>query len=155
VREKQMASAELLPFAQAVVARCRRAGALVVVNGDIALATCSAADGVHLPAAQLLAAKARPAVEWCGASCHDARELQHAVRLALDYVLLGPVLPTLSHPGAPTLGWERFTRLIERYPLPVLAVGGMGPAQLQTAWRAGAHGVAMLRGAWGRFRNGS
>jgi 8-oxo-dGTP diphosphatase len=155
VREKQMASAQLLPFAQAVVARCRRAGALAVVNGDIALARSSAADGVHLPAAQLLAANSRPAVEWCGASCHDVGELEHAARLELDYVLLGPVLPTLSHPGAPTLGWEHFTRLIERYSLPVLAVGGMGPAQLQTAWRAGAHGVAMLRAAWGQFRNRS
>jgi 8-oxo-dGTP diphosphatase len=53
-----------------------------------------------------------------------------------------------SHPGVPTLGWEEFARLIRDYPLPVYALGGLKRADLEAAWRSGAHGIAMMRGAW-------
>jgi Thiamine monophosphate synthase len=46
------------------------------------------------------------------------------------------------------MGWEAFSNLIEDYPLPVYALGGMSPSHLNQAWRAGAHGVAMLREIW-------
>jgi 8-oxo-dGTP diphosphatase len=148
VREKQMPARSLLAFARQVVARCHAAGARVLINGDAGVARACGADGLHLPAAQLLASDARPDAALCGASCHDARELRRAAALALDYALLGPVLPTLSHPGAPALGWAGFTEVTAHYPLPVFAIGGLQPAQLDEAWRAGAHGIAMLRGAW-------
>ncbi|MEN6585502.1 MAG: thiamine phosphate synthase, partial [Sulfuricella sp.] len=96
----------------------------------------------------LMSLEVRPQVGLVGASCHSADELARAAELGLDYVLLGAVLPTLSHPGAPALGWEAFAALIGDYPLPVYALGGMCPDHLETAWSAGAHGIAMLRGAW-------
>jgi 8-oxo-dGTP diphosphatase len=74
--------------------------------------------------------------------------MDHAAHLGLDYVVLGPVLPTLSHPGASTLGWERFAAYVRNYPLPVYAIGGLSDDLLQTAWEHGAHGIAMLRGVW-------
>jgi len=61
---------------------------------------------------------------------------------------LGPLHETTTHPGAPTLGWERFAELTKDYPLPVYAVGGLLKRDLQIAWTAGAHGVAAIRGAW-------
>ena len=66
----------------------------------------------------------------------------------LDLVVLGPVRDTPTHPAARTLGWERFSSLIADYPLPVYALGGLRVADLQDAWRAGAHGIAGIRGAW-------
>jgi 8-oxo-dGTP diphosphatase len=47
-----------------------------------------------------------------------------------------------------TLGWDRFARLVEDYPLPVFALGGIRPDDLAVAWSRGAHGIAMMRGAW-------
>jgi 8-oxo-dGTP diphosphatase len=46
------------------------------------------------------------------------------------------------------MGWEAFARLAADYPLPVYALGGMRHENLPAAWNAGAHGVAMMRGAW-------
>jgi 8-oxo-dGTP diphosphatase len=66
----------------------------------------------------------------------------------LDHVVLGPVRPTLSHPGAAVLGWERFAALTQDYALPVFALGGLRGTDPELAWGAGAHGVAMLRGSW-------
>ena len=63
-------------------------------------------------------------------------------------MVVGPVTETASHPGAPVLGWDRLAALLADYPLPAYAIGGLAAADLPLAWRAGAHGVAAIRGAW-------
>ena len=62
--------------------------------------------------------------------------------------MLGPVKATASHPGAELLGWDGFRRIAEAASIPVYAIGGLRPADLDDARRAGAHGLAMIRGAW-------
>jgi 8-oxo-dGTP diphosphatase len=91
---------------------------------------------------------ARPARPLVAASCHDARELAQAMRLAFDFVLLGPVRATPSHPGAQTLGWAGFGALARGASLPVYAIGGMRPDDLDAARQHGAHGLAMITGSW-------
>lgn len=148
VREKNMAQDALCSFAKEVVALAQRYGARVLVNGDVGLAHEAGADGIHLPSAQLMNLSARPDIGWCGASCHNAEELFRAEQLGVDFVVLGPVLPTLSHPelASTVLGWRKFAALIRDYPLPVYALGGMRPEDLTTAWEFGGHGIAMMRG---------
>ena len=148
VREREMAATQLLSFATEVAKRCQAAGAQVVINGSIDLARACGADGVHLPARELMVAEQRSDIPLCGASCHDDVELAHAARLALDYVVLGPVLSTPSHPQHRPMGWSHFSELIRNFPLPVYAIGGMSEERLESAWQSGAHGIAMLRAAW-------
>ena len=148
VREKALDDDALCALVSRAGALARNPHAKVLVNADPALAARSGADGVHLTAARLMAAATRPDCGLVGASCHDARELAHAAALGLDFVVVGPVAQTESHPGARTLGWERFSELIADYPLPVYAIGGLGTADLHPAWAAGAHGIAAIRGAW-------
>ena len=123
-------------------------GAIVVVNGDLARAQVVGADGVHLSAAALAATAVRPACEWVGASCHDRSELELAAALGVDYAVLGSVLPTPTHPGQQGMGWGVFETLIQGLPMPVFALGGVGPCAMDTARRAGAHGFAAIRGVW-------
>ncbi|MBS4098468.1 MAG: Nudix family hydrolase [Sulfuricella sp.] len=149
VREKGMAPGELAAFSAEVVRRAHAHGARVLVNGDVAVARASGADGVHLPARQLMALEARPEVAWCAASTHNAAELQRAAQLGVDFAVLSPVNPTLSHPGAPLLGWDGFAALAAGMPFPIYALGGMRCADLPAALQAGAHGIAMMREAWG------
>jgi 8-oxo-dGTP diphosphatase len=66
----------------------------------------------------------------------------------VDFVVLSPVLPTQSHPGAATLGWERFAQLCLDMPMPVFALGGMRADMTNTAMLHSAHGVALLSGIW-------
>ncbi len=148
VREKAMGDDELCRFANEVVLLARSHGARVLVNGSPELAAAAGADGVHMTAARLMRCAQRPVVGWCAASCHNDAELQRARDLGLDFVVLGPLAATPSHPGAPALGWTRFAELIGDYPLPVYALGGMRGSDLQQARQHGAHGLAMLRGAW-------
>ena len=148
VRERDMAPDELEQFACQVVEIARPYGARVLVNGDAALALRAGADGVHLQARQLMALSAPPPTGLWAASCHDSDELARAAALGADFVALSPVLPTTSHPGAPGIGWEKFSGLIRDYPLPVYALGGMKPGSLETAMQHGAHGIALLGAIW-------
>ena len=119
---------------------------IVLVNDDEALARDVGADGVHLSSTRLMDIEQRPDFTWVAASCHNEQELARAASLAIDFALLSPVLPTVSHPDIPAIGWPEFARQIERCPLPVFALGGMKPELLGTARMHGAHGVALLRG---------
>ncbi|UCH47925.1 MAG: Nudix family hydrolase [Betaproteobacteria bacterium] len=148
VREKHFDPSRLERFAREVVSRCHQFGAIVLVNGDAALADATGADGVHLTAKRLMEATSRPDLPWCAASCHDRQEIEHAESLELDFVVLGPVKVTASHPDARPLGWQRFQSLAADVSIPVYALGGMRSTDLEAAWRNGAHGVAMLSGAW-------
>lgn len=148
VREKAMSEPDLRRFAAEVVRRAHESGARVVINSNVVLAREAGADGVQLNSPQLMALTTRPEVALVGASCHDRRELERAAELGLDFAVLSPVQPTLSHPGAPVLGWDGFASLVEGLPMPVYALGGVSGPDLGDAWRHGAHGVAMLRGAW-------
>ncbi|SRR5690554_5663669 len=132
------------------VARCRRAGAISLYNGTPDEAVAVGADGVHLSAARLRALTGRPSLRWVAASCHDAEELRLAEQRGADFVVLSPVQPTTSHPGAVPLGWSRFAELVRDYPAPVYALGGVGEGELGQALRCRAQGIAAIRALWGR-----
>jgi 8-oxo-dGTP diphosphatase len=148
LREKNLSRDALRELAQRVVALAHAHGVRVLLNGDVELAQEVGADGVQLTGAQLAQLSERPAVDWCAASCHSAEELRRAEALGCDFVLLSPVLPTKSHPGAPHLGWENFSAIAAGSTIPVYALGGLTHDDMQTAWQHGAHGIALLRQAW-------
>jgi 8-oxo-dGTP diphosphatase len=135
-------------FAREVVARAHRVGAKVLINDDAGLAQTVGADGVHVRARSLMAMAVRPPGLLTAASCHSAGELAHAMRLELDFIVLGPVMPTPSHPGARTLGWAGFAALARGASVPIFAIGGLRRQDLESAWRHGAHGLAMISGSW-------
>ncbi len=81
-----------------------------------------------------------------GVSAHTPQDLSAARALDADFVVLGHVLDTPSHPGEPGMGWDAFAALAAQAGLPVLAIGGMSDSLIETAWRHGAHGIAGIRG---------
>lgn len=149
LRLPNLARDALRPLAQALAARCRAAGADLLVNADIELAR-ELGVGVHLRAAQLATFESRPlpAGSWVAASCHDAVELARAAELGADFATLSPLRSTASHPGALALGWARFAALVEASALPVYALGGVGPEDLALSRVAGAQGVAGIGAFW-------
>jgi len=150
LRAKALPPSELVALARRAAEVCHARGACLLINSDPALLEASGADGVHLDSARLLTAEARPVPTrvWLAASCHDARELDHAERIGADFAVLSPIAATASHPGARPMGWQRFEQLVERVNLPVFALGGMGLEDLEPAWQHGGQGVAAVRALW-------
>ena len=146
VREKGMDRQKLQHLLSRALARAAPFGSRVVVNSDCG--TLPQCDGAHLTSAALMAAASRPEGALVGASCHDAKELDKAAQLGLDYAVVGPVRQTPSHPGATPIGWEKFAALGADRPMPIYAIGGLARADLPEARRHGAHGVALLSAAF-------
>lgn len=140
VRDKAFPERDLL--ISELKEKAARHGARILVNSG------PSADGIHYTAAQLMKLKARPLPVLSGASCHTVQELGHAMAIGLDFAVLGPVLPTATHPRAKTLGWDGFTRIAENASIPVYAIGGLRREDMDEAREAGAHGLAMIRGSW-------
>lgn len=150
LRAPELAPAAYAHLAREVVNLCRQHGTRVVLNADAELAVELEADGVHLNSARLAGIECQPLPRGflCGASCHDAVQIHCAQDLGLDYLVLGPVLSTPSHPQAEPLGWEGFERFAALSTLPVYAIGGLSAAQLGKVRDLGGYGVAGIRGFW-------
>jgi 8-oxo-dGTP diphosphatase len=144
VRDKDLP--DRTAFAHQVIELAHQHGAKVLVNG----APLPGGDGIHFTAQQLMGLKERPKGGLAAASCHAREELERAMKLELDFAVLGPVMPTASHDGAATLGWDGFATIARGASIPVYAIGGMRGEKIEDAWRAGAHGLAMISGAWDR-----
>ena len=149
LRSHVLASDALRTLAVATLERCRAAGAELLINADVELAR-ALGIGVHLRAAQLMELSERPlpAKFAVAASCHDADELRRAEKIGVDFVALGPVAVTASHPDRAPLGWKDFARLREQVALPIYALGGMVVGDIAHARANGAQGIAAIRGLW-------
>ena len=162
-------AAELAPIA-------RRAGSWLVVNGRPDVALAAGARAVQLGRAALGVRETRRMVAVCagrraavggpgaargpgaagelaiGASVHDAEEALRATRAGADYLVLGTIYATPSHPGVEGGGPEAVAavrrRLASDHPPPILAIGGVRADRIEALLEAGAYGVVVGRAVW-------
>ncbi len=160
LRQPLLQPEQSLPLLQQISARCHQRAAGIVCNSElIALGqrhhSNLAIDGRHLCAAELSAAGSDGDLsDWrrqhpqalLGAACHDHNDLHLAQQAGCDYALLGPVKPTASHPERAAMGWRQLQILSETTAMPLYAVGGLQPADLDQARAHGAYGIAGMRG---------
>ncbi len=130
---------------------CTSAGAELLVNATPELALRAGAAGVHLNSQRLRQTLTRPlpAASWVAASCHDLDELRHAALIGVDFCVLSPVRKPTGKDGM-ALGWERFSDLVGKLPIPVYALGGMKLSDLEQARQYGAQGIALISDVWSR-----
>jgi thiamine-phosphate pyrophosphorylase len=149
VRAKGLADADLLAFTGVVIDAVRPHGATVVVNDRVDVALAAGADGVHLGRGDLPVATARRLAPGLvvGATCRDRAQAEAAARDGADYAGFGPVFATTSKTGLPEpLGLDAVAAAAGA--LPLVAIGGIGPATAREARDAGAHGVAVIGAIW-------
>ncbi|MBL6078034.1 thiamine phosphate synthase [Belnapia sp. T18] len=114
----------------AAIARRRRLRLLVGGDGRLALRLGA---GLHLPDREGVAGllpflRARRGRHLLlTAAVHGRPGLARARRLAVDAVVVSPVFPTRSHPGARGLGPLRWAGLARQAGRPAIALGGVGP----------------------------
>ena len=116
---------------------------------DVALAVPCA--GVHLGHGSLPvdAARALNPLWWIGRSVHDLAEAEAATLSGADYLVVGPVFETASHPGRAPLGLETVNAIVAAAgEVPVIAIGGISAERVQAVRQSGAYGVAAIRALW-------
>jgi thiamine-phosphate diphosphorylase len=121
----------------------------LLVNGRADLALAAGADGVHLPAEGVPTAALRRhfgSALLIGRSTHTLDEVAREAVSGADYVTFGPVF---ASPGKGTpVGLDALAEAAAfgaRFGMPVLALGGVGVAELPRVAAAGASGAAGIR----------
>ncbi len=137
-----------LDLARTLGAAAEGTNSRLFVNDRLDVARIVRAWGVHLPGAGFPLAEARRLLETTvviGRSVHSAEAARRAHDEGADYVFLGPIWETASHPGASALGPGAIS---EAAPARVIAIGGIDLKRARTCRAAGAYGVAVISAVW-------
>lgn len=149
LREKDLATRELLELAAAAVEASRGSATRIVINDRLDIAMAIGAHGVHLggQSAPVEAVRRNVGPDFLiGASCHSLDQALKSEAGGADYLLLGPVFDTPSKRryGLP-LGLNKFSQVVQRIKIPVLALGGIRVERVRVCLEAGAAGIAAIR----------
>lgn len=153
LREKDLPTRPLLELARELRAAIEPRAQLIV-NGRADVAVAAGAAGVHLPADGLPSEGARAALgpaAMVGRAVHSAEEARALATEDLDYVQLGTIFDSRSHPQGPTIGVEA-VRQAASCGVPVLGIGGITVGNAASVIQAGAHGVAVISAILGQPR---
>jgi thiamine-phosphate pyrophosphorylase len=147
LREKDLPAGEQIALARRLAALAEPFGATLILHGDPALAREAGLAGVHLPSranvegTRFMMGKSM----WLSVSAHDLNEVLTAAAGGADAVTLSPIFLTASKPGyGPALGLHRLAEAATASPIPVIALGGIGPGNAAACLAAGAAAVAVM-----------
>lgn len=146
LREKNHPAGKLLALARELRA-VTRGKALLIVNDRVDIALLSGADGTQLGEKALDVASAKTLAGpdmLIGRSVHSVEGAIQAEAAGADFLVLGTIFQTSSHPGAQTGGLELVREASQRVALPVMAIGGVSEANAGEIIRAGAAGAAVI-----------
>lgn len=152
LRDKQLPTRRLLALALELRDRLQPFSVPLLVNSRVDVAFATEAHGVHLPADGLPVAAARRILgphAIVGRSVHSVEERLAASAEEVDYVEMGTVFPSRSHPGGQSVGLGAI-ETASAGGVPILAVGGITPENAGAVIGAGAHGVAVISAILGQ-----
>jgi thiamine-phosphate diphosphorylase len=148
-RDRDGPGAHLAASTLRMVALARPPEATVFVSSRPDIAAATGAHGVQLGAGDLAPADARKILPrgWIGRSVHSLEEARVAVEEGADFLVVGSIYETPSHPGRAPMG-TGLIREVARLGRPVIAIGGITPERAPELKAAGAYGVAAIRALW-------
>jgi thiamine-phosphate pyrophosphorylase len=148
VRAKALDDRALLSLAEAVVARCRAAGATCLVDDRVDIALASGADGVHLGDLDVPVAVARRLLgpdAVIGATARDPESAVARVAEGADYLGVGPTYATTTKDGLPDpIGPAGVASVAAAVSVPVIAIAGISLARVPEVMASGVHGIAVV-----------
>ena len=148
LRDKACGPRELLRIGRSIRKITRRTGILFIVNDRLDVALACDADGVHLGQDDMGAGEARqiaPPRFIIGISVGTLDEAVRAEQEGADYIAVSPVFTTTSKNDAgPGHGLELLKKIRQIITIPVVAIGGINPGNINDVIEAGADGVAVI-----------
>jgi thiamine-phosphate pyrophosphorylase len=147
LREKDLRAKDLFNLARAVKLELPPGTKLFIADRlDVALAL--PADGCHLAAHSLPTAVARKLAGRhlsLSRATHSPIEAAAAARSGADYVVLGTLFESPSHPDREPLGLEGLRETRQAVLSPLIAIGGITSENAADCMNAGADGLAVMR----------
>jgi thiazole tautomerase (transcriptional regulator TenI) len=120
----------------------------IIINDRVDVAWAQMVSGVQLGYQSLdtkIVKQAFPGIRT-GKSVHSFQEAKEAEQNGADYVIYGHIFQTKSKPNIPPKGVKKLRDITMNVNLPVIAIGGITPANCDAVLKAGARGIAVMSG---------
>jgi thiamine-phosphate pyrophosphorylase len=147
-RQKTGETIQMIRIAEQIQALCRRAGVSFIINDRVDVAIAAHTDGVHLGQDDFpipLARKLLGDGAIIGGSAGNEEEARKCLLEGADYIGFGPVYPTSSKEDAgPASGLDLLRQVVEKIPLPIIAIGGINRGNILSVRETGAYGIAVI-----------
>jgi thiamine-phosphate pyrophosphorylase len=152
LRVKGQTEQQLYSLADKFVALCEKYGAFSIINDYPALVKKVGADGVHLGKEDMSVADARKILGEdfiIGGTANTIEDIEHLSEGKVDYIGLGPFRFTKTKTNlSPVLGLKGYEDIIQQCQqlgihMPIIAIGGIVPLDLEALYQTGIHGVAV------------
>lgn len=149
LRDKHANARELLGQAQVLRDMTREHRALLFVNDRLDVALAAGADGVHVGPDDVPVAAIRSVVPpqfLIGTSTDDPAIAKQMEADGASYIGCGAVFGTRSKAEAANeaIGVERLEQVVRAVRIPVVGIGGIEPANVDSVARTGAVGAAVI-----------
>jgi thiamine-phosphate pyrophosphorylase len=147
-RQKTGETIQMIRIAEQIQALCKKAGVSFIINDRVDVAIASHADGVHLGQNDFPISLARKLLgegAIIGGSAGNMEEARKCFLEGADYIGFGPVYPTSSKEDAgPASGLDLLRQVVEKIPLPIIAIGGINKDNTLLVRETGAYGIAVI-----------
>jgi thiamine-phosphate pyrophosphorylase len=148
LREKDLSGRDLFSLAERSHKLCQAYNAALFINDRVDVAMAVDAAGVQLGQTSLPVVTTRALLgpqKIIGVSTHSLQEAKEAEQNGADFVLFGPVYFTASKAayGAPQ-GLAALKTIVDNISLPVYAIGGIKPENIESTKKLGVRGVALI-----------
>ena len=120
--------------------------ALFIVNGDVDLAKKVGADGIHFPEKHIFDADTQKLKEdfILGQSVHSLEMATKAELLYIDYLIVGTLFSSKSHPQGRVSGTKIIEDISGKLSVPLIGIGGISSQNCRKVIDSGASGVAVI-----------
>ncbi|HJB40527.1 MAG TPA: thiamine phosphate synthase [Candidatus Ruthenibacterium avium] len=147
LREKSLNETDFLKEALEIKALCKQYGVPFFINDNVDVAIRCGADGIHVGQEDMQAAQVRKLVGehmMIGVSVHSVAEALQAVENGADCLGVGAMFPTATKPDASAVPLDVLRDICQAVSVPVVAIGGIGKANLPQLSETGVDGVALV-----------
>lgn len=147
LREKDLSEEEYETLAARCMEICRETGASLTLHTFYKAAQQLGAEKIHLPFPVFLQnAEKLDKTLRVSTSVHAVKEAVEAEQLGAEFVIAGHIFQTDCKKGVPPRGLDFLKEAVEAVSIPVYAIGGITPYNIEEVLRTGAAGGCMMSG---------
>lgn len=148
LREKELIGVNYTRFARQSLKICRKYDIPCSVHSYTAIAETLKAEDLHLPMVVLrsFSSYIRERFQTVGASVHSIDEALEAEKLGADYIIAGHIFETDCKSFLAPRGLEFLKSVCDAVKIPVYAIGGIKPENIDLIRQSGASGACIMSG---------
>lgn len=149
LREKDLAEAAYTELAEKVLCICKKCNTLCILHNYEHTAQTLHHPALHLPLPILrtLTETERMKYRILGSSCHSVEDAKEAAALGCTYITAGHIFDTDCKKGLPGRGVDFLRQVCSAVSIPVYAIGGICPENIEVVRSAGAAGACIMSSA--------